>query len=372
MEHQTASGRRAAILGLGLWLPERVRRNDAWPGSFAKAFRDHRAARASIDLTHVERTVSNPRPYEALFQKHGVPYDDDPFKGAVARRVAADDDPTAWCDARAGAAALADAGVAPDQIDLILSSALVPDRAAPSNGPEIQRRLGCTRATSFGVESFCSSAPAQLEIAAALVESGRAKFVLCVQSHVVNRANPLSYPSSPIFGDAAAAFVVGLASPSEPERGLLHLVRGGDASLASAVTWQQADQNVPWFLGGGGPVFPGTADPGALRELVRNCLAYPIDTIRQLLDEARCPVGDVSAVTMIQPLAWYQAAVADALGIAPERVPTTFTSYGHVGGAAVVTNLLEARRRGFVERGSKVVMYAHGAGITRYAALLQF
>ena len=157
----------------------------------------------SLDLTYVERKVTHPRPYEELFQRHGSPYDDDPFKGAVERRVSPSDEPTAHGDAKAAGAALEDARIKPEQVDIILSSALVPDRMAPSNGPGDPRRLGCVNATALGVESFCSSAPAQLEIAAGLVESGRARFVLCVQSHIVNRANPIEYPSSPIFGDAA-------------------------------------------------------------------------------------------------------------------------------------------------------------------------
>ena len=75
---------------------------------------------------------------------------------------------------------------------------------------------------------------------------------------------------------------------------------------------------------------------------------------------------------MIQPLAWYQAAVADGVGLAPERAPSTFPRYGHVGGAAVVANLLEARRLGLLAQGSNVVIYAHGAGLTRYAALVKW
>jgi 3-oxoacyl-[acyl-carrier-protein] synthase III len=361
---------RAGILGLGLFLPSQVRRNDAWPASFVTGFREHRAARAAIDLTHVDRTVTNARPYEELFQRHGSAYDDDPFKGAIERRIAPDEEPSAHCDAKAGAAALEDAGVHANQIDMVLSSALVPDRAAPSNGPEIQRQLGCHNATAIGVESFCSAGPAQLEIAASLVESGRARFVLCVQSHIVNRANPLEYPSSPIFGDGAGAFVVGSVAG---DRGLVHTVRGGNAALAAAVTWQSPELgDAPWWKGAGGAVFPGTSDPPALRELVRNCLAYPIDTVRELCAAASCSLDTIAAVSMIQPLAWYQAAVADGLGIAPERVPTTFTQYGHLGAAAVVANLLEARSRGLLRKGSQVVLYAHGAGLTRYASLVRW
>jgi 3-oxoacyl-[acyl-carrier-protein] synthase-3 len=362
--------KRAGILGLGFWVPGEIRRNDAWPPSFVREFREQREARNAVDLTYVERRTRTPRPYEELFERHGAKYDDDPFKGAVERRVAPDTETSASCDARAGRAALEDARVHADQIDLLLSSALVPDRLAPSNGPAIQELLGCTRATALGVESFCSSTLAQLELAAGLVESGRARLVLCVQSHVVNRANPMRYPSSPIFGDAAAAFVVG-AVPED--RGLLHLVRGGESRLAEAVTWEYEETpGAAWWRDTSGRVFPGTADPKQLRELVRNCLAFPIDTIKELCESASFPIDAAAAISMIQPLAWYQAAVADALRLPPERVPSTFPTYGHVGAAAIVINLLEARRRGLLADGAPVILYAHGAGLTRYAALLRW
>jgi 3-oxoacyl-[acyl-carrier-protein] synthase-3 len=361
---------RAGILGLGLWLPHQVRTNDAWPESFVRQFREQRDARNALDLTHVERRTRTPRPYEELFERHAAQYDDDPFKGAIERRVAPDTDTSASCDARACREALEDARVHPEQVDLILSSALVPDRLAPSNGPAIQALVGCTKATALGVESLCSSALAQLEVAAGLVESGRARYVLCTQSHVVNRANPMTYPSSPIFGDAAAAFVVG-AVPAG--KGLISLVRAGDPRLADAVCWQCEDTpGAAWWSGGSGRVFPGTAEPEQLRELVRNCLAFPIETIKELSEKAEFPIDAAAAISTIQPLAWYQAAIADGLGVSPERVPSTYRSYGHVGGAAIVTNLLEARRRGLLRDGAPVVLYAHGAGLTRYAALLRW
>jgi 3-oxoacyl-[acyl-carrier-protein] synthase III len=127
-----------------------------------------------------------------------------------------------------------------------------------------------------------------------------------------------------------------------------------------------------WWCDAKGPVYPGTADPVALRDLVRNCLAYPIDTIRELCKTASFPIDAAAVVSMIQPLAWYQAAVADGLGIAPERLPSTYRKFGHVGGAAIVANLIAARSQGLLYPGAHVILYAHGAGVTRYAALLRW
>lgn len=359
----------AGISGLGLWLPDAVRENDAWPPAFVEAFRDKREQRRRSDFTHIEKRSSG-RPHDDLFVRHALPYDDDPFKGARRRHVADPEVPTAVGDARAGALALEDAGIRPDDVDLVLSSAVVQDRLVPSNGPAIQHLLGCTRAAGLGVEGYCASAPAQLDLASGLVDSGRARFVLCVQSHQLNRINDLELPASPIFGDASAAFVVGRL----PEgRGVVRVVRGGDGSLAGAVT--HAFKETPgatWWRDAKGPVVPGIDDLEAARTLAKRALEYPIETIRELLRATEMPVDAIAALAMIQPLPWYQPAVAEALGLPPDRVPSTFDRWAHLGGAGVVANLLEARRRGLLRERAPVVLYAHGAGIARYAALIRW
>jgi 3-oxoacyl-[acyl-carrier-protein] synthase III len=360
---------RAGIVGIGLWIPEEIRRNDAWPESFVRAFEQQRDQRRAQDFTDIERT-SVDRPYDDLFVRHAAPHDADPFKGATRRHVADPRVPTAHGDAAACRLALSDAGLVAGDIDLLLSSAVVQDSLAPSNGPAIQDLVGCVRAPGLGVEAYCASALAQLDLASGLVESGRARFVLCVVSHQLARINDLELPSSPIFGDGSGAFVVGRV----PEgRGLIRIVRGGDGSLHGAVT--HAFKNTPgatWWRDATGPIVPGINDLAAAKKIARNALAYPIDTIRELCSAASLQASEIAALASIQPLPWYQAALADGLGMALDRVPSTFSEYAHLGGAGVIANLLEARRRGLLTDGANVVLYAHGAGLTRYAALLRW
>jgi 3-oxoacyl-[acyl-carrier-protein] synthase-3 len=360
---------RAGIVGMGLWLPPEVRRNDAWPRSFVEAFEQARAARAARDFTAFA-AHSESRPFDDLYAKHALPHESDPFKGATERRVSCDELPTAECDTRAARLALEDAGVDPGDVDLVVSSALVPDRLTPSNGPAIQHLVGCKRAAGIGVEAVCSSALAQLELAAALVEAGRARNVLCVQSHHLTRANDLSVPFSPLFGDASGAFVVGRVPE---QRGVVRVLRDGDGSLAGGITFAyKQTPGARWYRDAAGPVHPGTEDLAATKYIGENLLRLPIEAIRNLCEQERVPLDAVSAVAMFQPSVWYQTAVADGLGISPERVPSTYARLAHIGAAGVVANLLEARSRGLLRDCAPVVLYAHGAGMTRYVALLRW
>jgi 3-oxoacyl-[acyl-carrier-protein] synthase-3 len=358
---------RAGIVGMGLWTPETVRTNDAWPEAFVLEFRRHSEGRKNQDFTHIEKKGAA-RPYDDLYEKHAGPHDSDPFKGAVERRVSPGDLPTAECDARAVAQALKDARLEARDVDLVLSSALVPDRIIPSNGPAIQHLTGSVNAAGIGVEAACSSALAQLELAAALVESGRARHVLCVQSHQIARALPLHLPFSPIFGDGSAAFVVG---PVAEGRGVTRVLRGGEGALAGAVTWNYPGRpSTDWWRDAAGGVQPGSDDPSGARYIARNVVAFAVDTIKALGQMAEMPLDAVAAVAMIQPLIWYQPAIAEGLGLPSSRVPSSYARFAHLGAAGVVANLLEARERGLLHDGAPVVLYAHGAGLTRYAALV--
>ena len=76
--------KRAGIVGLGLWVPDEVRGNDAWPASFSEAFLTHQRSRRARDFTVLD---GKRRPYEELYERHATAHEADPFKGATERRV---------------------------------------------------------------------------------------------------------------------------------------------------------------------------------------------------------------------------------------------------------------------------------------------
>lgn len=358
----------AGIVGMGLWVPPEVRRNDAWPASFVERFARSKR-RDEQDFTTVGARGGD-RPYDELFVRHALPYEDDPFKGTVERRVSSPEEPTVVADTRAAMRALEDARVDPPDVDLILSSAMTPDRLVPTNASGIQSLSGCVDAAAIGVESYCSAALAQLDLAVGLVEAGRARFVLCVQSHHLARVNDLGSPISPLFGDGSSALVVGRVPDGY---GLVEMHRSGDASLASAVTWARPQTpGACWWRDAAGPIQPGSDDLDQARRFTANLLAYPIDAVRDLCQAAHFDPLEARALVTMQPIKWFQPAVADGLGIPPERVPSTFERYAHMGAVGFVANLIEARAQGCLMPGAPVLFYSHGAGMTRYAALYRW
>lgn len=351
----------ATITGMGLWLPKAVRENQAWPASFTEQY----VQRSRTDITRVD--APPPDSVGAIMARHAAPFDRDPFRGTKKRHVASGELPSEG-EVLAAQRAIDDARVDRCEIDLVLTHSLVPDRLTPPNAALVAHRLGLPNAAGYGLDAVCASFVAQLTLAAALVESGRARNVLVIQSHLVSPTLDLAQPASVLFGDAAAATIVG---PAREGYGVLRHVARSDGSMHGAITWQRSDgENLPWYRGG--RVFPGSDDRVAVRKLAAGLLNVAVDTMSELLDVSRVPAQDLAAIASIQPFAWYQGALAEALDVDPARVPSTFTEIGHIGAAGVVANALAARDQGLLRDGSLVAFYAHGAGMNRSAVLVRW
>jgi len=354
---------RSKILGLASFLPEQVRTNAGWPADFV----GRQTSQYGSELTEVGTAGSDP--CDAIVARYLASEAGDPFRGATVRRVADASMASAEAEAIAGKRALEDAGIEAQDVDLVLSWAMVPDRVTPATAPRVAHLVGATRAAGIGLDVACATAIAQLMLASAMVESGRARHVLVTQSHLIARANPLDHPASPIVGDAASAMVIG---PSEKSGvGLVHMVSHGE--YHEAVTWARGrgEQEPPWWQAGA-EFTPGTRNRAQAKMLSTQLVHMGRDTLLETLDRAHRSVASVDVLACTQPRRWFPAAVAESVGLAPEKAPHTFDQLAHIGGCGIVVNLLEARTRGLLGPGKSALLYGMGAGITRAAALIDW
>jgi 3-oxoacyl-[acyl-carrier-protein] synthase-3 len=346
---------RVGIVGIGEWVPETKRGNEAWPPEFVAM---HRARTA--EFTAVPTNASGDA-IDRIVARHSSPEADDPFLGTKSRLVATGI--TAHeAESSAARAALADARIDPRDIDVVLSSTAVPDRLTPPTAPAVAHRIGAERAYAVGLDAVCASAVAGLEFASALVESGRARHVLLTQSHLMTRAFPMMHPAAPNVGDAATALVV-----SKVGRGGLLATRiVSNGEYFDAVVWKRPKEaDTPWWEPGG-TMAMGSYDSERARQLMRDTVRLGVTALREI-DAQR-----VDVLASIQPRAWVPPAIAEGAGMAPECAVETFAERAHLGACGVVVNLLAARGAGRLDAGTRVALYAQGAGFTRAAALLEW
>ncbi|RYZ09812.1 MAG: hypothetical protein EOO73_02715 [Myxococcales bacterium] len=356
----------AKIAGLGQWLPAGVRKNEDWPAEFSAASKRRQGDRTLVDVP----TEGEPDLHRAIVKRCLAEEEGDPFLGGRERRIADPGASSAEAEASAGRAALADAGVDAAQVDAVFSWALVPDRLMPSNACRVAQRLGAAHAWASTVDAACASPVTQLTLAAALIESGRARTVLLTQSHLVSPTFPLMHPASPCVGDGATAMLV--VASEKPGILLTHSVTHGEHY--DAVLWCRSKDKTadpPWWEPGGA-FFMGSHDQDSTRQLMQDTVKVGATTVRELAERAHLEVRDIAALASVQPRRWVPGAIAEGLGLSPKIAVDTYESYAHLGGAGAVANLLAARERGLLKPGSLAVMYAQGAGFTRAAAALRW
>ncbi len=357
---------KAALSGIGYWVPDSVRSNDDWPAAFIEAHRARRAARTQIVFeTWPERYAECDEETLAHLDRERS----DPFTGAVRRRVA---DPTvtaAQAQVLAAGRAIADAGLRPEDIDMVLSTDLAPDRIAHPSATRIAYEVGASRARGFAVDCACASGIVQFGVASAFIETGGARHVLLTQSHMMSRAVPLMHPACPTLGDAASAIVV-----SASEHGGFEMVAHSDGTFWDSVLWGRGNDeetDTPWWQSGG-PLIPATRDVDGARHLMRETVRWGNETVREALERCGKTVADIDVLACVQPRGWIPHAIARMLGVPPDRVPLTWDEYAHIGGCGLIVNLVHAEQAGLLSQGSCVALYAQGAGFTRAAAVLEW
>lgn len=341
------------ILGLGAFLPPQIRRNDWWPDTIVEQWRTRKrmAAMPPPQDEDARRVV------EALLE-----YADDPFSGAVERRVMSPDMTVADMEIAAARAALDDAGLEPGDIDLVINDPITPDDIGTNTACAVHEALGLPdTALTVSIRAACNGFHQQVALADGLIAAGRVHRALLVQSCGLSRVLPYDRPYSPLFGDAATAVVLG---PVREGRGLLAADHRTDGSLGNTLLLGSPEGQ--WWEHG--PVTLHNASPNASHQMLMNLPGYARATIDGVLRRAELPPEHVSFVAMHQAFPWYRRVVQAAVGLEHAQALDTFTWAGSVSACNVPLVLTTAHQRGLLSDGDIVVTQGGGSGMT-YSSL---
>ena len=257
--------------------------------------------------------------------------------------------------------ALAMAGVAAEELDLIIVATSTPDYIFPSTACLIQGKLGNKGATAFDVQAVCAGFVYALGIADKFIRSGSHKKALVIGTEVFSRIlDWQDRGTCVLFGDGAGAVV--LEASEKP--GILATAMHADGS-------QYGILNVPGQICGG----QVTGDP-FLRMDGQAVFKFAVRVLADVAGEVCTIAGiETSRVDWLIP---HQAniriieATGKKLGVQRERVIVTVDRHGNTSAASVPLALDEAVRDGRIQRGQKVLLEGVGGGFTWGAALLEF
>ncbi len=258
--------------------------------------------------------------------------------------------------------AIADAGRTTADVDFVIFATSTPDWMAPGNGVIVQDALGLGTVGALDVRNACSGFLHALSVADAFVRMGRYRCVLVIGAEVQSTALDLTTRGrdmAVLFGDGAGAALV---EPCEAPRGILSWALHAEGSMArelwcEAPTSREAGRITPEMMAEGRH-FPHMNG----RQVFKHATTRFPEVIHEVLADAGHTLDEVALIVPHQANQRIGDAVAQRLGVAPEKVFQNIARYGNTTAASIPIALTEARDAGLVKPGDLIVLAAFGAG----------
>nr|WP_246546637.1 beta-ketoacyl-ACP synthase III [Ancylobacter defluvii] len=285
--------------------------------------------------------------------------------GIRERHIAADDEVTSDLAIKAAQAALANAGLDAQDIDLIVLATSTPDNTFPASAVTVQAGLGITHGAAFDVQAVCSGFVFALATADNFLKAGSFRRALVIGAETFSRILDWSDRTTCVlFGDGAGALVLEAvpASGAPDQRGVLTTHLRSDGRHKHKL-----------YVDGG---VSSTKTTGYLRMEGREVFRHAVGMITDVITDAYNATGiDSSTIDWFVP---HQAnrriidASAVKLGIAPEKVVLTVDRHGNTSAASIPLALATAVADGRIKAGDIVLLEAMGGGFTWASALVRW
>ena len=321
---------RSQVIGVGGYLPERIVSNDELA--------------AKLETSD-----------EWITQRTGIRQ----------RHIAMPGEFTSHLALRASRRALHAAGVAPEELDLIVLATATPDQTFPATAVKVQAELGTRRGAAFDVQAVCTGFVYALATADNFIRAGQAKTVLVIGAETFSRIlDWQDRRTCVLFGDGAGAVVL-RAVPSNgsvAERGILSTHLHSDGTQHDLLYVD------------GGPSTTGTA--GFLRMEGKEVFRHAVQRLAEVVDEALAANGltprDIDWLVPHQANRRIIDAMARKLGLPTGKVVLTIDRHANTSAASVPLALAEAAGDGRIRPGQLILAEAMGGGLTWGAALLRW
>jgi 3-oxoacyl-[acyl-carrier-protein] synthase-3 len=321
---------RSVVLGCGSYLPERI-------------------------LTNAELAAKVDTSDEWIVQRTGIRQ----------RHIAAEGEFTSHLAIKAAQAALADAGVEAQSIDLIVLATSTSDNTFPATAVAVQSALGIHHGAAFDLQAVCSGFIFALATADNFLRSGAFKRALVIGAETFSRILDWNDRGTCVlFGDGAGAIVLDAQPQSgiKPDRGVLTTHLRSDGRHKSKL-----------YVDGG---VSSTRTVGHLRmegrEVFKHAVGMITDVIVDAFKASGITADDIDWFVPHQANKRIIDASAHKLHIAPQKVVLTVDRHGNTSAASIPLALAVAVADGRVKKGDLVLLEAMGGGFTWGSALLRW
>lgn len=288
--------------------------------------------------------------------------------GIKQRHKAADNEYTSQFGTLAAQRAIENAGLQPEDIDIIVCATTTPDQIMPSTGALIQAQLGATNAAGMDIFAACSGFLYGITMVESMIRTGQVRNAVVIGAEVLTKYVDYTDRSTcVIFGDGAGAAV--LAPVAEGKGILATRIRsdgryeealyapGGGTKLGT--THQTIDNRDHFFKMKG-------------NELFKVAVRSMAEISAEMIEKAGYRVEDIDLVIPHQANQRITDAVASRLGVPEEKVFSNIAEHGNTSSASIPIALDECIESGKVKSGDLVLLTAFGGGATWGATVIRF
>ncbi|WP_338753553.1 beta-ketoacyl-ACP synthase III [Bacillus sp. FJAT-52991] len=263
--------------------------------------------------------------------------------GIEERRIAEEEENTSHMGVKAAKKAVEQAGIAPEEIDLIIVATVTPDYSFPSVACMIQEQIGARKAAAMDISAACAGFMYGIVTAKQFIDTGVYKYVLVVGVEKLSRILDWNDRNTAVlFGDGAGAALLG---PVSEGRGILSFELGADGSGFKHL---YQDQHVKM---NGREVFKF-----AVRQMGESCI--------NVLEKAGLQKEDVDFLLPHQANIRIMEAARQRLDLPIEKMSVTINKYGNTSAASIPLTFVEELEAGNIKDDDLLVMVGFGGGLT--------
>ena len=271
--------------------------------------------------------------------------------------------------AEAARRALAQRGMDPGDVDLIIVATVTPDMMFPATACLVQHKIGSPKAWGFDLSAGCSQFVYALQVGAQFVATGAHKRVMVIGADVMSSIiDYTDRATCVLFGDGAGAVIL---EPSEDDSvGILDFLHEVDGSGGCSL-----------YMPGGGSLHPSSHETvdkkmhyvhqdgqAVFKFAVRNMAEFCVETLKR----NGLTADDIDLMIPHQANLRIITATAERLKLPPEKVVINIDRFGNTTGATVPLAMETAIEDGRLKKGSLVLLAAVGAGFTTGTTLLRW
>lgn len=288
--------------------------------------------------------------------------------GIEQRRIAAEDEATSDMAYKAAQKALENAGMTPEEVDLIIVATITSDMYTPSTACRVQAKLGAVNAAAFDINAACTGFVYATTVASQFILTGYYKNALVIGADKLSSIVDWTDRATCIlFGDGAGAVVL---KTVQSGYGILSTNIGADGSMGMSLTApschitpeereKRSTENMRTIRMDGSEVF-------------KFAVRVMANAANKALEELNLSIEDIDLIIPHQANIRIIEGAAKRLGVTLDKIYSNINMYGNMSAASIPIALNNAVNEGKVKKDDMLVLVGFGGGLTWGSAVVKW